>query len=333
MLRLLFISLFAFCIILLNNSCDSECIENEKVEAKFILDGATTDTSVEVEVKNSDFEENILSVEENDQIVAELVKVEKWENKDIVTQRTSWGPSGGTTNWTANDKVGIFMRNASGGSSYFDLNNIQYNVTSATQSSAATPVSSTIYFPNPNSQNVIFYGYYPYNSNSNSTTINYTIPTDQTAVSALASGDLMSATSASVNSTSPNVSLNFQHRLVLLTFQIKAGVLGGLLSNVTINGTAITNTGTLNLLNNTLTTNPSPTFSPKVDTNINLGIGQTTIINMIINPCSFTNNTGIGSHLYVTMSYAGLSLRRTNLTEVAAFQGGYRYIYNRHYIE
>lgn len=333
MLRLSLISLFASVITMMVSSCsDDDCIDNQsdKVEAEFILTDSGTNVAVDVKTKAVEEQEEI--VNENDGIIVESVNIEKWDYDAANMTKTSWGTSGGTTSWTANDKIGIFMRSASGGSSYYDLDNIQYNVTSTAQSSAVTPVSTTIYYPNPNTENVVFYAYYPYSSSNNSTSISYTIPSNQTGASAIAATDLMSATSTSASGASPNATLNFQHQLVLLSFKITAGLTGGLLSSVTVGGTSITNTGTLNLVNNTLTSNASPTFTPISSVGITLLPLGTTTVDIIINPCTISNNTGTGSQLYVTFNYAGVINRRTNLTTNQVFSSGTRYTYTINFL-
>lgn len=333
MLRLPLFYLLVSAITMLVSGCsDEECPDKspDAVEATFIL--TDSDASVAIDANTRAVEEPTGITDENDGIKVESVKIEKWNNNTEETTRTSWGTSGGTTAWTANDRIGIFMRSASGGSSYYDLNNIQYNVTSAAQSSATTPVSTGIYFPNPNSENVKFYAYYPYSSSNNSTSISYAIPANQTDASALAAADLMSATSASANGASPNVTLNFQHQLALLSFKITAGLTGGLLSSVTVGGTSVTSTGTLNLLSNTLTTNASPTFTPVSSVGITLLPLGTTTVDILINPCTVSNNTGTGSQLYVLFSYAGIVNRRTNLTTNQVFSSGTRYTYNINFL-
>ena len=270
---------------------------------------------------------------DNDGIVVEAVSIERWKVENIKRTKTSWPTNSGVVTWSSGDKVGVFMASSPDGAIL--SNNVQYNVASAgIKSSGLTPASTPIYFPNPKSQNVIFYGYYPYSASVNSTTLNYTLPANQTGV--LGSADIMTATSSVYNAQNPNVTLPFNHRMALLSFSIKGaglGLTGGTLTSITVSGTAVTNTGSINLATSQLTVNTTPQFSPTVTTNQAFSTSTTTYVDLIINPCQLSANNG--SQLTVTLT-ATLTLltipllnvtRTTNLATNASFVGGTRNVY------
>ncbi len=264
--------------------------------------------------------------------VAVSMEEEKWEDKEFSETKTSWATSGTAVTWTAGDKVGIFMRDASAMPvTYFNRDNVQYNInTAGTASSLLSPntPSSAIYFPNPSSKNVKFLAYYPYSASNNSLVLNYTLPTDQSTATALSSADLMNATSTA-NGASPNITLAFNHRMTLLSFKINTLLLSGTLNKVSVSGTAITNTGTLDLSSSVLTPNTSTTFSPYKTIGQTVGPSTYAYVDIIINPCVLTSNSG-SSQLKVTLEFNGLlGTHTTNLNLSSfTFAQGTRYIYN-----
>lgn len=298
------------------------------IPVTFFLDNQTYNTK-----KKTTFS-NTKPAQDGESIVVMAEEEEKWDSKGFSETRTSWTNSSNTVTWTAGDRVGIFMQSASGiANPGMDQNNVQYNIQTANSSSSPlTPNSSVIYFPSLTNPMMKFFAYYPYSAINNSLLINYTLPTDQSTAQQLRSADLMNATSSSTNGSNPNVSLAFNHQMVLLSFKINTTLLSSTLTKVTINGTNITNTGTLNLSTSTLTPNTSVAFAPYVTTNQPVGMNTYAYVDIIINPCSITSNAG-STQLNVTLSFAGLLSHSTNLNITSGansktFVGGTRYIYN-----
>lgn len=257
---------------------------------------------------------------------------EEWCNKHFSPSqtKTSWTDTDNKVTWTPGDQIGIFMRDASGSNSYLK-NNVPYSVSSKTGTSSLIASSSPLYFPN-RSSNIRFYAYYPYTETSNSLLINYTIPADQSTDQALGKADIMYAPTLSYTGASPNVSLNFSHQMSLLSFRIKGGLLSGLftLTQVSISGSAITNTGTLDLVTGTLTPSTTSTFTIIVNTSKSVSSSEIANVDVIINPCTITSNSALlPTKLKVTLTFSGLGLiHSTNLVSNGTFAKGTRYIYN-----
>lgn len=257
---------------------------------------------------------------------------EEWDNKILPKTRTTWTNASNVVSWSTGDNVGIYMRLATGVSTtYVDRNNVQHTVGTL---GVLTPNSSPLYFPRPyiTPNNVILYAYYPYSSTAatNSMILNYTLPADQSTPASLANADIMSARSISTNGLSPAITLPFQHRMVLLSFQIKSLLLPGTLAKVGLSGTAITNTGTLNLSSSTLIPNTAATFTPSVTTNQAITTTQLGYVDIIVNPFTLTNNTGNLLTLSLTFNLLGIPLpvvHTTSLVTTGNFVAGTRYTY------
>lgn len=255
---------------------------------------------------------------------------EKWEDKVLTKTKTTWTNSSNVVSWSTGDNVGVYMRMATGiSTASVDRNNVQYTVGS---SGALTPNVSPIYFPRPytSANNVAFYAYYPYSSSAatNSMVLNYTLPSDQSTASALANADIMNAKSSTTNGLSPAITLPFQHQMVLLSFQIKSLLLPGTLSKITLSGTAITNTGTLNLSNSALTPNTSVNFTPSVTTNQAVTTTQLGYVDIIVNPFTLAT-TNTGNLLLVTLTFGTIVplIHTTRLVATGNFVAGTRYTY------
>lgn len=122
-------------------------------------------------------------------------------------------------NWTANDKIGIFMTKAAETLAAANISEGVDNVAYQTDgNNAFSPVSGgkTIYFPIDG--NVDFYAYYP-----QATVDNYKVAlnvADQTNQEAI---DFMYAKTTGCNKTVPQVSLTFSHQLSKLILDIQPG--------------------------------------------------------------------------------------------------------------
>lgn len=278
--------------------------------------------------KTSDSNQIVLA--KDDPSIKVSMSEEVWENKVLSKTKTTWTNSSNVVSWSTGDNVGVYMRLSTGVSTaYVDKNNVQYSVGT---SGTLTPNSSPIYYPRPYTaaNNVTFYAYYPYSSTAatNSMILNYTLPSDQSTPASLANADIMNAKSTSTNGLSPAISLPFQHQMVLLSFRIKSLLLPGTLSKVTLSGSAITNTGTLNLSNSVLTPNTTTTFTPSVSTNQAVTTSQLGYVDIIVNPFTLAT-TNTGNLLLVTLTFGTVIplIHTTRLVATGNFVAGTRYTY------
>ena len=322
--------LFIFLLFLLGG-CSSEpdlaFNEDYLIPAIFSLDN-----SVETQQK-SKHEQNSMVLAKDNNSISISMEQEAWCSKKIQVQKekTSWTNPTNKVTWITGDQIGIFMRDAAGSNSYA-RDNVLYSVVTGGASTASLTASATpLYFPNKTS-NVKFYAYYPYSATSNSLLVNYTLPANQSTTQALGSADIMYASTGSHTGAAPNIALNFNHQMTLLTFNIKGGLLSGLftLTQVTVNGAAITNTGTLDLSTGILTPNTSNTFTATVNTSQSVSSSAIANVDVIINPCVITGNSALlASQLKVTLTFSGLGLvHSTNLITSGTFVKGTRYVYN-----
>lgn len=257
-----------------------------------------------------------------------MVSMEEMPWVDEPQSRTAWGTNDNKVTWTTSDRIGIYMRSAAGGNSYYDKQNVQYSVVSGGSASASlAPVSTPIYFPDQVT-NTKFFAYYPYSTSAGSTitAVPYTLPVNQTPPTGLSLADVMCANTPTAYGASPNVGLHFNHKMVLLTFRVKTSLLPATLTKIALTGQSVTHTGTLDLTTGTVTPNTVTTFAPYVSTS--QGIGPTTYANVdvIINPCTISSNIG-GSNLNVTLSFSGLLDHSTSLISSGTFVAGTRYVY------
>lgn len=252
----------------------------------------------------------------------------EWEDEIQPQTKTSWTSANNRVTWTTGDRIGIYMRSASGGTSYYDQNNIQYSIASGGSSSGSlTAVSTPIYFPD-RTTNTQFFAYYPYSSSAgNSLAINYSLPTNQTTQAGLSGADLMCSNAPIANGLAPGIPLNFSHKMVLFSFKVNTSLLPATLTGVTISGQNVTNTGTLNLSTGAITPNTTITFSPSATTSQAIGISTYAYVDIIINPCTISSNADM-SKLKVTLSFAGILSHSTGLVTSGTFVAGTRYVYN-----
>lgn len=246
--------------------------------------------------------------------------------------RTAWDPTSNQVRWLTDDRFGVYMRYEKENMASLNKSNVPYKVQEGAQSSSTITAISEALFLSGRSNNARFYAYYPYSaSNGSSLQIPYTLPTNQTSPTALANADIMIAPSITANGNDPFVNLAFEHKMVMLSFKISAGVsLVTTLKSVSVTGTSVTNRGTLNLETNTAIPNVNATFSPFVTVNKSLSLLAPPIyVDILINPCSFTANS-TQTKFKVTLELAALlnSTRTTSLETTATFVGGYRYNYN-----
>ena len=315
-----------FFILLLGFSCTPEYDypsrdDSSKIEASFLSHKAYAKTQAESICSGINLANNsptmVISMEEKG-----------WEDEIQPQTKTSWTTANNRVTWTTGDRIGVYMRSASGGTSYYDQNNTQYNIASGGSSSGSlTAVSTAIYFPD-RTTNTQFFAYYPYSSSAeNSLTINYSLPTNQTTQAGLSGADLMCSNTPITNGSTPGISLNFSHKMVLFSFKINTSLLPATLTGVTISGLNVTNTGTLNLSTGIATPNTATTFSPSITTNQTVGINTYAYVDIIINPCTISSNADM-SKLKVTLSFAGILSHSTGLVTSGTFVSGTRYVYN-----
>lgn len=159
-------------------------------------------------------------------------------------------------NWSAGDKIGIFMVKTGQPLTTLNIvgtaNNIEYNnVTEPglSGSFSANNIFETIYFP-VNGSLVDFYAYYPYSTNINQYkySINVVTQSNQENI------DLMTAKTIEKVKTSPAVILGFRHRLAKLKLTITAGegVSAADLTNMEVTVIGLPTTASYNLANETL---------------------------------------------------------------------------------
>lgn len=122
-------------------------------------------------------------------------------------------------NWSANDRIGIFMVNANevleAGSISEGVDNVCYQTDG---SRAFSPISGgkTIYFPIDG--NVDFYSYYPQTTvNDYKVTLDVSDQKNQEAI------DFMYAVKRNCNKTVPQVELSFSHQLSKLVLDVQPG--------------------------------------------------------------------------------------------------------------
>lgn len=242
-----------------------------------------------------------------------IIKEAEWQALDTLHLRTAWGPDVNATdnvvNWVSGDAIGIYMRATSGLPNInADRDNYKYTTTSTTASGSFTPSPYTLYYPPKSTLNPVdFLAYYPYayvtapldtsysavqfaNAAAMSNyTLNYAIPTNQTGTR-IQYADLMYATPVrnKVSST-PAVAFSFNHALSLFTFRFRSTAFAGInLTKVRLQGTKVTNTGTLNLNTPLLSANTTTTFTPYSIINQTLNSATYIYEDLIINPCSVT---------------------------------------------
>lgn len=288
----------------------------------------------------------MLPADDDNSITATLVDISPIENDMVHDSKTIWG-STNTVTWVAGDQIGIYMRYSTG--SFTTSNNVQYNISSVAAKpspSPLTPNTNKIVFPYPMATSSMkFYAYYPYAGVNSATSpfqfantsamdtllLNYSLPTDQSLQTTLSKCAIMTATPVTTTGSSPNVVLAFSHKMALITIKV-TGVLGlaGNLVKATLSGTAVTGSGTLNLASSALT--PAATaFSPFVTTNQTVALLSTASVDLIINPCTLTNNNG--SQMKGSLQFTGLlNNNRTINFEVGTssftFSPGTRYTFN-----
>lgn len=223
--------------------------------------------------------------------------------------KTAWQASEGTTNWVANDNIGIYVRRTTGGADpNVDLNNIKYNTQSNSQTGTFTPVSTTIYYPELTTKTVSFFAYYPYDNiagtepslikfvdqadEADYTSISYDILTDQTTTK-FAASDLMVATKQTGKSKSNlagQFTFNPKLSLFSLTLNCTSPFSGKSLTRIELTGTKVTSKGTVNLDSGNITPETTTTFIPYSTRSRILNSGSALNYNFIINPCSISAN-------------------------------------------
>lgn len=159
-------------------------------------------------------------------------------------------------NWTAGDKIGIYMTEANSGLTDNSISEGVSNVAYQTDGgNAFAPVSGgkTIYFPIAG--DVDFYAYYPLTTVSDyKVALNVADQSNQEAI------DFMYAKTTGCNKATPQVTLGFNHQLSNLVFEIQPG--DGLsqedLANLTIKVKDQNTTATYNLADGTISGEGAP---------------------------------------------------------------------------
>lgn len=277
-----------------------------------------------------------------------------WETGyENIQTKTSWATTGGVTNWSSGDAIGIFMRRTDAvPDAAVDRSNVKYTTTSTTTSATFAPTTSTIRFPGNTSTKVDFMAYYPHETfggtsslvnfaaatdTTGYTALSYVIPANQTS-SLLRTADLMSATKiTNRDKTNTSVAFTFKHALTLMTFAIKSSDFTGVtLTKATLSGTKVTGNGTLNISTQNLTAGGT-TFSPYTVLNQKLNSVNPVYADLIINPCTVTTQgtqmrltLAIGNRNYTcnmpAMTYAAGTRYTANIT-INNTQGSNRLIY------
>lgn len=309
---------------------DTDFMSDGEPSRKYIPAAFSLDNVATKSVDNTSLGCDMVLSNDNPAITVSMEK-EMREGKTRLSHglKTSWTTANNQVKWTTGDRIGMFMRDA-GGSNSYAKDNVLYTVALGGAATASlTADASPLYFPNKSSS-IKFYAYYPYSASVSSLSVNYTLPADQSTEQALGSADIMYASPAAQNGSSPNVPLTFNHQMVLLSFNIKGGILSGLftLTQVTVSGSAVTNTGVLNLATGTLTPNTASTFTATVNTSKPVSNTLVANVDVIINPCRIVNNsTLLPTELKVTLTF-GLLSHSTYLVTSGTFAAGTRYVYN-----
>lgn len=313
------------------SACSDDYIQasenEENIPVIFNL-GDSVNICQDINTRNQ-VENNMVLIEGNE-FISVTMEEEEW-NPEIfmpdIDTRTSWTTSANQVTWSTGDNIGIYMRYSPGTPVPSDRSNVLHTVNTSGSSSSALSSTSPIYLPD-RVTNMKFYAYYPYSASApaNSLVLNYSLPQDQ-SIAQLGNADLMCSPVYTTNGSAPNVPLTFNHQMVLLSFRIKSSVLltSGLLTKVTVSGSGVTNSGTLDLATATLTPNTSSVFSPFSTTSQLITYTTTAYVDIIINPCVITSS----NQLSVTLSF-GLTDHSANLVSNTPFTfvKGTRYIYN-----
>lgn len=151
------------------------------------------------------------------------------------------------TNWSANDKIGVFMISGDnvGSSTILDgADNIAYKVASAGANGVFSPVSAneTIMLPNDGSS-VTFAAYYPYG-----VLTNYALNVNLTNQSNQETLDIMSAKTSGVNTTKPDVAFTFTRAMSKIIVKTSSDIYTPeQMAGVTAKITTLNTTGTFSL--------------------------------------------------------------------------------------
>ncbi len=160
------------------------------------------------------------------------------------------------SNWSANDKIGIFMTKAGETLAAANISEGIDNVPYQTDGGLAfSPVSGgkTVYFPIDG--DVDFYSYYPQTTvNDYKVALNVADQTDQEAI------DFMYAKATGCNKVTPQVELSFSHQLANLILDVHPGdgLMDEDLANLTIKVKNQNTTATYNLADGTLSEEGTP---------------------------------------------------------------------------
>lgn len=322
--------LYAQILLFFLNSCtpDYDLIENldesSQIPVSFSL------VNVEKNQFKAKKQSNDIILSQDTSLIVLSMEEEEWKDRTFLQTKASWTPTGNQVSWTTGDSIGVYMRSAVEGTTYFDRNNVRYNIaTGGSSSGNLVATSNPLNFPD-RVTDAQFFAYYPYSASAgNSLIINYALPTNQTAPSGISAADLMSSNVPITNGSSPTVGLNFSHRMVLLSFRINATLsllIPPTLTQVTVSGQNVTNTGTLNLSTGVVTPNTTST-TINVTTSQVVNFGSYAYVDVIINPTIIANNSDM-SKLKVTLYFAGLLSHSTSLVTSGTFVGGTRYVYN-----
>lgn len=156
------------------------------------------------------------------------------------------------TNWSTNDKIGVFMLSGDnvGSSTILDgADNIAYKVASAGANGVFSPVtaSEAIMLPEDGS-NVTFAAYYPHSVLTNYVlNVNLTNQSNQEAI------DIMSAKTSGINKNRPDVAFTFTRAMSKIVVNISSDIYTPeQMAGVTAKITTLNTTGTFSLADMTL---------------------------------------------------------------------------------
>jgi len=150
--------------------------------------------------------------------------------------------------WSANDKIGVYMKSGSGLTGVLAINKAY----GTNGDGSFTPVTTdqTIYYPE-NGSAVDFIAYYPFKEtlNANSVPVNIANQSNQADI------DLLYANNATgLSKTSTNAGLVFSHQLSKIELTVKAGAGVASLNGLTVNISGLKTQADFDLATGTLTT-------------------------------------------------------------------------------
>lgn len=221
--------------------------------------------------------------------------------------------------WTANDRIGVFMKangsTLSAGNIVDGAENVAYVTESGDGTFSSVVPDKAIKMPS-DGRKVDFIAYYPYTSTITNYvyTVNVENQTSQEAIDLLYSNQ-----ATGKDKSNANVTLNFKHRLTKLVFNVKAGASVASLSGMTSKASGFKTNATFSLADGSLNLDNASIKNIVLKNNAN---GADIIVEGIIIPDSNINGA------VVSFTIPNVGVYNLELADNTEFEGGKRYTYN-----